>query len=1339
MVAHNIPNTTFTWCPTTPIIATGSTIERSSYLELFRLNTDNSGTIQNSIGKVHSPSSTSLGESQTTRPLGIIAAGTQTGILEIWDPYIIANQDKCNINYAFLSQHPSAHTRSIFHMEFNIHQANLLVTAGNDNEILIWDLINSPEKPYTPGAHTMTYNENLTDVAWNSQVPYILATSFSSGRTGILDLRTKKEVMNLSSNSYLSSITWHPDNATQIATGSTDDNHPVVMLWDLRKAQTYEKAFQEHTKGVVDLSWCRQDSELLVSASRDGRILSWNPQTGNLVDTISDTDPWPYQIDFCPRNPNWLASSSINGEINVWSIQNDHKTPTIYKPHIITEEQQNLSRQPPKWLKRPIGATFGFGGKLILFNSTSQSAVNVNQFKNTRPNENVTPKIRIVTLSDKDISQRSSTLEYAKIDHQMLLDFVDKQSQLYSADNTNHWHLLKILFAENAREQLIHHMGLNKEEINLPNFTVNTVTTSPPLLQHQQQQSTFENNMNHLHHQQQLQNNNNNNNNNTIDQAPTLSGIFRSVDMQLPKPANDFFASADIINTNNHNIISTAPVESATRDKKITQAVAVGNFDLAVSLCLEDETRMSDALLLAISGGPDLFASTRRLYLEKRTKVPYMQLLDNIVRQDLMSFVQNSHVDDWKLVLATLCTFAPSDEFSVLCETLGNRLETAATSLLEKNISLMNLPDPHQLIHQAVICYLAAGKLERVLPIWVSEVNNNGHYHHAQQQQQQQNNSNNNNKSYTSRLQEFIEKVTIFLSAIGSTDSIIRENETDDGITGATSGLSLKDNNWMDLLYEKYCEYAEFLAANGLLDTAFKYLSLIPDSFGQRCNHRMSVIHHRIYRASDQRSAIVLQKEPMFPYEPHHQIVVKDIFPPQYRLQYQNQPPQQPQHQQYHPYPNQQQQSPSPLPLQQREQREHQLYNQQYHILQQQQNPHHLNHQPSLDVLKTRENFYTTPNEDNHTIDTRKLDEALFMTARDIPFFDDTNNVPHEYQQRYNNNKTFFDSFTLGIQSKVEIQQDNMDKQSQSHTDDQSYQDTTPLTFASESYINNDMDNTGYFDEKKHQHYAHLPNTPPAGPPTAQQVRGLGIKQKPSVPQQQQQQQQTSYYQQQQQQHMNDSSRESSLQTSPSQLPQNNIYQQQRYHQNTITSPQQQNSYDETTSTTYLPSNESNLTNNNDQKGEEISPIFQRSSPRFQTNKTQKSSPREQFQEKRRYSKGDRSNIKAEHLPIYHILYYSVPHSRQKLEGSQKKFWDDVDKRLGYLFDQLNNHEVSESVIQSLLELVDAYDNGRYEEAQNIQMNLVTTKYDECSSWLLALKRIIENAKEKKESNISRA
>jgi protein transport protein SEC31 len=212
-------------------------------------------------------------------------------------------------------------------------------------QVFIWDLANNPEIPYTPGAHSSTNDEQqqLTKVAWNCQVPYILSTCFSNGQTVILDLRSKKKVMELVTKDHLSSVVWHPDivsiiplcqliysppllpfQATQLVTASTDDTHPVVTSWDLRRAHTPEKTMRAHSKGVLDLSWCRQDSELLVSSGKDGRILSWNPRTA-LHSEIAKTDSSSVQIDFCPRNPNWLASASLSGEVR----QPDHIIPTV--------------------------------------------------------------------------------------------------------------------------------------------------------------------------------------------------------------------------------------------------------------------------------------------------------------------------------------------------------------------------------------------------------------------------------------------------------------------------------------------------------------------------------------------------------------------------------------------------------------------------------------------------------------------------------------------------------------------------------------------------------------------------------------------------------------------------------------------------------------------------------------------------------------------------------------------------------------------------------------------------------------------------------------------------
>lgn len=51
-------------------------------------------------------------------------------------------------------------------------------------------------------------------------------------------------------------------------------------------------------------------------------------------------------------------------------------------------------------------------------------------------------------------------------------------------------------------------------------------------------------------------------------------------------------------------------------DRLITQALIIGDFEAAVSLCLHDD-RMADAIILAIAGGPELLEKTQKKYLTK--------------------------------------------------------------------------------------------------------------------------------------------------------------------------------------------------------------------------------------------------------------------------------------------------------------------------------------------------------------------------------------------------------------------------------------------------------------------------------------------------------------------------------------------------------------------------------------------------------------------------------------------------------------------------------------------------------------------------------------------------
>ena len=62
-------------------------------------------------------------------------------------------------------------------------------------------------------------------------------------------------------------------------TGSEDDRSPVIQLWDLRFATSPTRVLEGHKRGVLSLSWCQQDADLLLSASKDNQVLCWNPNS----------------------------------------------------------------------------------------------------------------------------------------------------------------------------------------------------------------------------------------------------------------------------------------------------------------------------------------------------------------------------------------------------------------------------------------------------------------------------------------------------------------------------------------------------------------------------------------------------------------------------------------------------------------------------------------------------------------------------------------------------------------------------------------------------------------------------------------------------------------------------------------------------------------------------------------------------------------------------------------------------------------------------------------------------------------------------------------------------
>ena len=395
-------------------------------------------------------------------PNGVIVGGCESGYLKIYSvSKLMAGED------ALVAQQDK-HIGAVKTLDYNPFKSNLLASAASESEIFIWDL-NNTTTPMTPGAKTQPF-EDVCGVAWNRQVQHILASVFPS-RCVIWDLRKNEPIIKLSdtqSRVRWRVVQWHPDVATQLWLASEDDQAPVIQLWDLRYATAPSKTLQIHSRGVLGMTWCPKDPELMISCAKDNKILCWNATSdepnGELMSEIASTNQWYSDISWCPRNPALIAASNIDGNVSIYSLfgGSQHQVQTSSKiadsfpgmeqltqepmPHQLPNANTTIFhdlKKPPKWLKRPCGLSFGFGGKLVTFNGNSRS-IAVNQM-----------------VTDEALVKRSSELEDVLVQGNFTEYCCQKADASPDQHNRFVWYFLKAYFESNTNDEFLNLLGNN--------------------------------------------------------------------------------------------------------------------------------------------------------------------------------------------------------------------------------------------------------------------------------------------------------------------------------------------------------------------------------------------------------------------------------------------------------------------------------------------------------------------------------------------------------------------------------------------------------------------------------------------------------------------------------------------------------------------------------------------------------------------------------------------------------------------------------------------------------------------------------------------------------------
>ncbi|KAM8871667.1 protein transport protein Sec31A isoform 6-T6 [Synchiropus picturatus] len=777
---------------------------------------------------------------------GVLIAGGENGNVILYDPAkIMAGESDVIIAESERHQGP------VRALDVNPFQTNLVASGGNESEIFIWDL-NNFDSPMTPGPKNQQL-EDISCVSWNKQVQHILASASPSGRASVWDLRKNDLIIKVSDHSnrmHCSGLAWNPEVATQLVLASEDDRMPVIQMWDLRFATSPLKILENHTRGVLSIAWSLADPELLLSCGKDSRILCWNPNTAEVLYELPTGTQWCFDVQWCPRNPAVLSAACFDGHIDIYSIMGgSSQAPSQRRADQISNSFGNMDpfgtgqvlpplqlpqttavpstinplKKPPKWIRRPLCASFAFGGKLVTLDNSRPSPQQPQQ-----PTAHLVHISQVVT--ETEFLNRSDRLQ-ATLTGGSFVEFCQEKMDLAENDfDKTVWSFLKANFDSDVRSKFLELLGYNKEELAAKISTALEGKTTTPQGDLQPPVAAAPADLEVVHQsaspedafemiaaanlqpaasldvepEEDLERDLN-------DSVDPITAEEEEIPLEEDSPAEvePSLAAAPVVGSE----VAAAPAGGATLsvsqdvDGLITQALLTGDFEGAVELCLHDN-RMADSIILAIAGGQELLERTQKKYLSQ-TRSKLTKLISAVVMKDWHDILKTCDLQSWKEALAAVMTYAQPVEFSSLCDLLGDRLEAA---------------DDVQLRLRACLCYICAGNIEKLVSCWTR----------AQ-----------DGRSPLS-LQDLVEKVVVLRRAVEQTQCS----------SPATVGI---------LLAEKMSQYAALLASQGSLSTAITYL---PDNTNQVT---VQQLRERLSRALNQQPvAAAPSRRAQPPAAPHH-------------------------------------------------------------------------------------------------------------------------------------------------------------------------------------------------------------------------------------------------------------------------------------------------------------------------------------------------------------------------------------------------------------------------------------------------------------------------------------
>ena len=214
-----------------------------------------------------------------------------------------------------ISSLPHAHTSEIGSLDFNCVKRELLVSAGWDSTVKVWD-VNRLQ-----AGNVSTFNHHTGHVyqaACSPHDPRLIASVGSDGQLIITDTSQPYNIpLRMQHGSEVLSCDWHKYSPGLIATGSVDS---LIRVWDIRNSSVPVSVLAGHTLAVRRVKCHPHIPNEIVSCSYDMTLRHWDLSIRKQINCYNHHTEFAVGLDISLFEKDQVASTGWDRKTFIFSL-----------------------------------------------------------------------------------------------------------------------------------------------------------------------------------------------------------------------------------------------------------------------------------------------------------------------------------------------------------------------------------------------------------------------------------------------------------------------------------------------------------------------------------------------------------------------------------------------------------------------------------------------------------------------------------------------------------------------------------------------------------------------------------------------------------------------------------------------------------------------------------------------------------------------------------------------------------------------------------------------------------------------------------------------------------